>query len=66
MWLMEAGQWAVEQGAPWPRAPLLLSRGRRALGRRQAGRQDGRGWRGQCWAYISCLPERPHGSLPFL
>lgn len=35
--------------------------------RQQAGQPKmGEGTRAMSLAYISCFPERPHGSLPFL
>ena len=71
------GSWvvAVKRGALRPRVPLLLltaewaqgaSRGT-SLRRQQAGSVTwGGAWGARCRAYISCLPDRPHGSLPFL
>lgn len=41
--------------------------GERVLRRQQAGSVRWGGCaRHGCHAYISCLPDRPHGSLPFL
>lgn len=71
---MVDGSWvvAVKLGALRPSVPLLLLRGQWARGgqgtvpEEAASWEHEMGWGAGCQAYISCLPDRPHGSLPFL